>query len=147
VQFFSLQLDDPAELPFADPVEDLAPELTAWERTAAAMMQLDLIISVDTSVAHLAGALGRPVWICLAADPEWRWMLERTDTPWYGSARLFRQPRVGDWSSVFEEVNAELRRLRGTAEGEVGGGRHAEARNDQRRQLRQQARIVSYMRP
>jgi ADP-heptose:LPS heptosyltransferase len=108
VQFFSLQLDDPAELPFADPVEDLAPELTAWERTAAAMMQLDLIISVDTSVAHLAGALGRPVWICLAADPEWRWMLERTDTPWYGSARLFRQPRVGDWVSVFTEVAREL---------------------------------------
>jgi hypothetical protein len=78
---------------------------------------------------------------------EWTRVLERTDTPWYGSARLFRQPRVGDWSSVFEEVAAELRRLRGTAEGEVGGGRHAEARNDQRRQLRHQARIVSYMRP
>jgi hypothetical protein len=111
VRFFSLQLDEPAELPFADQVEDLTPELTAWDQTAGAMMQLDLIISVDTSVAHLAGALGRPLWICLAADPEWRWMLERTDTPWYGSARLSRQSRVGDWGTVFAEVAAELRQV------------------------------------
>jgi hypothetical protein len=112
VRFYSLQLDEPAEFPpFAHRVEDLAPELTAWDRTAAAMMQLDLIISVDTSVAHLAGALGRPVWICLAADPEWRWMLERTDTPGYGSARLFRQTRVGDWSTIFAEIAAELQQL------------------------------------
>jgi hypothetical protein len=76
-----------------------------------AMMELDLIISVDTSVAHLAGALGRPVWICLAALPEWRWMLERTDTPWYGSARLFREVKVGEWPALFAEVAAALRDL------------------------------------
>ena|SRR5438093_1594835 len=70
-------------------IEDLAPELTDWAATAAAMMELDLIISVDSSCAHLAGALGRPVWILLSAVREWRWMLERRDTPWYGSARLY----------------------------------------------------------
>jgi ADP-heptose:LPS heptosyltransferase len=72
------------------------------------MEQLDLIITADTSVAHLAGALGRPVWICLPAAPEWRWMLERSDSPWYGSARLFRQPKVGEWESVFAEVARAL---------------------------------------
>ena len=75
-------------------------------------MQLDLLVSIDSAVANLAGALGRPVWMCLAAVPDNRWMLERTDTPWYGSARLFRQPRAGDWSSVFEDVAAELRQPR-----------------------------------
>jgi hypothetical protein len=69
------------------------------------------VIAVDCSVAHLAGALGRPVWICLPAAPEWRWMLAGVDTQWYGSARLFRQPRAGDWSSVFEGVAAELRQV------------------------------------
>jgi ADP-heptose:LPS heptosyltransferase len=72
------------------------------------MMELELIISVDTSVAHLAGALGRPVWILLSAVPEWRWMLERSDTPWYGSARLFRQHCVGEWPALFAEVAAAL---------------------------------------
>jgi ADP-heptose:LPS heptosyltransferase len=75
------------------------------------MMQLDLTISVDTAVAHLAGALGRPVWICLPATPEWRWMLDRTDTPWYASARLFRQRRAGEWRALFEEVASALREL------------------------------------
>jgi hypothetical protein len=70
--------------------------------------QVPHVIAVDCSVAHLAGALGRPVWICLPAAPEWRWMLKRTDTPWYSSARLFRQPRVGDWVSVFTEVARAL---------------------------------------
>ena len=79
------------------------------------MMALDLIISVDTSVAHLAGALGRPVWILLSAVPEWRWMLERTDTPWYGSARLFRQRRADEWPAIFAEVAAALAdRVEGT---------------------------------
>ena len=110
VTYYSLQLGSGAEQlsPFADRIHDLGPELTSWSRTAAALVELDLIITVDTSVAHLAGALGRPVWICLAAAPEWRWMLDRLDTPWYGSARLFRQPRAGDWASVFAKIAAEL---------------------------------------
>ena len=94
------------------PIHDLGAERRSWRDTAAALMELDLVVAVDCSVAHPARALGRPVWICLPAAPEWRWMLERTDTPWCSSARLFRQPRVGDWSSVFEEVAAEFRRPR-----------------------------------
>ena len=92
-------------------MHDLSPDLTDWTDTAGAMARLDLIISVDPSCAQLAGALGRPVWVCLPAVPEWRWMLEREDTPWYGSARLFRQPEVGDWESVFAAVAQELRGL------------------------------------
>ena len=112
VTFYSLQLGRGAEQvdQTSTPIMDLAPGLTDWARTAAAMMALDLIISVDTSCAHLAGALGRPVWICLPAAPEWRWMLERTDCPWYGSARLFRQRRIGEWPALFAEVAAALER-------------------------------------
>jgi ADP-heptose:LPS heptosyltransferase len=75
------------------------------------MMELDLIISVDTSCAHLAGALGRPLWVLTPASPDWRWMLRRTDSPWYHSARLFRQPMAGDWSTVFDAVTTELQAL------------------------------------
>jgi hypothetical protein len=92
VTFYSLQLgrDAAAEerAALGEVVHDLGSELTSWSATAGVMAQLHLIISVDTSCAHLAGALGRPVWVCLPSAPEWRWMLERTDTPWYGSARL-----------------------------------------------------------
>ena len=113
VSFYSLQLDTGSEQlgTLSGHIEDLAPELTDWAATAAAMMELDLIISVDTSCAHLAGALSRPVWILLSAVPEWRWMLERRDTPWYGSARLYRQERCGDWSGVFAEVARDLAAL------------------------------------
>lgn len=110
VTFYSLQLGRGAEqrLGVETLVHDLSAELTDWSKTAAALMELDLVITVDTSVAHLAGALGRPVWILLASWPEWRWMLERTDSPWYGSARLFRQRRVGEWPALLAEVAKEL---------------------------------------
>jgi tetratricopeptide (TPR) repeat protein len=76
--------------------------------TAAIMMNLDLVITVDTSIGHLAGALGVPVWIALGYSPDWRWMLGRSDTPWYPSARLFRQPRPGDWDGVFRQLAEAL---------------------------------------
>ena len=69
---------------------------------------LDLVIAVDTGVAHLAGALGRPVWILLPFNAEWRWLADRDDSPWYPSARLFRQPAVDDWDSVIDRVRREL---------------------------------------
>jgi Flp pilus assembly protein TadD len=87
----------------------LGEELADFLDTAALILELDLVISVDTAVAHLAGALGRPVWTLLPFIPDWRWMLERADTPWYPTMRLFRQPAPGDWRSVFKQVAQELK--------------------------------------
>jgi len=70
-----------------------------------------LIITVDTSVAHLAGALGKPTWIMLAHVPDWRWLLEGTDCPWYPTAKLYRQPKAGDWSSVIKSISEDLDRF------------------------------------
>ena len=89
-------------------VANLGPQLADFSDTAAVIAQLDLVISVDTSVAHLAGALGKPVWVLLPFCPDWRWLLDRDDSPWYPTARLFRQPRIGDWDSVIEYVRREL---------------------------------------
>jgi ADP-heptose:LPS heptosyltransferase len=72
---------------------------------------LDVLISVDTSVVHLAGALGLPVWVMLAYTPDWRWLLDRQDSPWYPSARLFRQGAERDWSVVTGQLHAALRAL------------------------------------
>ena len=69
---------------------------------------MDMVITVDTSVAHLAGALGKPVWILLPLNRDWRWLLERSDTPWYDSATLFRQTQLGDWDSVLSDVSRRL---------------------------------------
>jgi tetratricopeptide (TPR) repeat protein len=90
---------------------DLAPELHDFVDTAAALETLDLVITVDSAVAHLAGGLGRPAWVLLPFMPDWRWMLQRGDSPWYPSVRLFRQPAPGDWASVFEEVAVALGRF------------------------------------
>lgn len=83
-------------------------ELNDFSDTAALIAEMDLVISVDTSVAHLAGALGKPVWILLPFAPDYRWMMDRDDSPWYPTARLFRQPRIQDWTSVMSKVAAEL---------------------------------------
>ena len=74
-------------------------------------MEVNLVITVDTMLAHLAGALGRPVWTLLAFAPDMRWMLKRPDTPWYPTMRLFRQPKPNDWAGVFREVRRELKAL------------------------------------
>ncbi|MGO9471288.1 MAG: tetratricopeptide repeat protein [Isosphaeraceae bacterium] len=78
---------------------------------AAVMKNLDLVISVDSAVAHLAGALGVPAWVALPFAPDWRWLVEREDSPWYPTMRLFRQSRPGDWAGVFERITGELQRL------------------------------------
>ena len=90
---------------------DLSARLTNYAETAALIAALDLLITVDTSVAHVAGALGKPAWVMLPYAPDWRWLLGRNDSPWYASLRLFRQPAPGDWHSVIEAVAAELAHL------------------------------------
>ena len=82
--------------------------------TAAIILNLDLVIAVDTMVAHLAGALGKPVWVLLASSPEWRWMLGREDSPWYPTARLFRQTRLGEWNDVMARVVEALQDVVGS---------------------------------
>ena len=110
---FSLQKlrdDTPANLrSVPDGAVDLSALLTDFADTAAAIQCLDLVITADTSVAHLAGALGKPVWTMLSKVPDWRWMLARADTPWYPSMRLYRQPNAGDWQSVADSVAADLK--------------------------------------
>ena len=88
---------------------DFTAELGDFADTAALMVNLDLVISVDTAVAHLAGALGRPVWTLLPNVPDWRWLLEREDCPWYPTMRLFRQPQTKDWADVMQRVAEELK--------------------------------------
>jgi tetratricopeptide (TPR) repeat protein len=113
ITFVSLQKDvrsDDAELLKArKDILRFDGELTDFAETAGLISQLDLVISVDTSVAHLAGALGKPVWLLLPFVPDWRWLLDREDSPWYPSLRLFRQPQRDDWSSVFAKIEQELR--------------------------------------
>lgn len=112
VELFSLQMGKERQLEsvFGPSVTDLAPQIKTWSDTAAFMKNMDLIISVDTSVAHMAGALGCDVWTLLPFMPDWRWQLERTDSPWYPTMRLFRQPQFGDWESVFDEVLTAVRK-------------------------------------
>jgi tetratricopeptide (TPR) repeat protein len=115
IEFFSLQLGPGAaqlaEFPTA-PIFDHTRLLSDFADTAALMSELDLVISVDTAVAHLAGALGRPVWTLISYVPDWRWGLEGEETPWYPTMRLFRQPALDDWDSVIQRVKDELGRLR-----------------------------------
>jgi tetratricopeptide (TPR) repeat protein len=114
VSWFSLQVGDRSgdilSLGGAK-ITDLSPWLADFAETAAAICRLELVISVDTSVAHLAGALGRPIWLLLRYPPEWRWLLEREDSPWYPTARLFRQRCAGDWPGVAREVAAALAQI------------------------------------
>jgi tetratricopeptide (TPR) repeat protein len=117
IEFFSLQKGQPAESELAELISnrwsgpdliDVTHELHDFSDTAALIEHLDLVISVDTSTAHLAGALGKPVWILLRFDSCWRWLLERADSPWYPTARLYRQASPGDWDAVIERVNRDL---------------------------------------
>jgi tetratricopeptide (TPR) repeat protein len=95
-------------------IVQLGKEISDFQDAAAIVMSLDLIISVDTSVVHLAGALARPVWVLLPFNPDWRWLLGRTDSPWYPTAKLFRQTKDGDWASVITSVCEELKKQLGT---------------------------------
>ena len=85
-------------------MRNTAASVTDFADTAALVSALDLVLTVDTAVAHLAGALGTPVWLLLPYTPDWRWLLERSDNPWYPTMRLFRQRRFGDWAEVFARI-------------------------------------------
>jgi tetratricopeptide (TPR) repeat protein len=91
--------------------EDFDAGTHAFVDAAAAIGLLDLVVTCDTSIAHLAGALGRPVWVALKKDAEWRWLRDRTDSPWYPTMRLFRQPEIGDWVAIFAEMADACTRL------------------------------------
>lgn len=116
VELYGLQVGPEAaqlaDIPFGARVTDLSARLTDFHDTAAAIMALDLVLTIDTSVAHLAGALGRPVWVMLSKGGDWRYLEGRADSPWYPTMRLFRQPEAGDWASVVEAVGAALRERR-----------------------------------
>jgi Flp pilus assembly protein TadD len=112
VRFISLQKGEGAEdltrLPSDIKIEDFTGQLNDFADTAGLIASLDLVISVDTAVAHLAGALGRPVWTLLPSWPDWRWMRQREDSPWYPTMRLFRQKEPGNWNEVIGRVRGEL---------------------------------------
>jgi hypothetical protein len=112
IQWVSLQkeipLSDRAPVDVSEHLKQVS--LDDFAATAEQALNLDLVISVDTSVAHLAGALNVPVWILLARASDWRWLLDRDDSPWYPSARLFRQRQAGDWNEVIRQVREELKR-------------------------------------
>jgi hypothetical protein len=113
--FVSLQLGPPASqiqlLPDGAGLRDVSSRLQEWSDTAALIAGLDLVIAVDTAVAHLAGALGTPVWLLNRFDSCWRWLLNRDDSPWYPSMRLFRQTTAGDWDGVITRASHALRKL------------------------------------
>jgi tetratricopeptide (TPR) repeat protein len=124
VTFFSLQkglgLEELPLLPSQYSLIELGSQFQDFTDTAWAIFQLDLIICVDTAVAHLAGALAKPTWVLLPFVPDWRWFLGRSDSPWYPTVRLFRQPQWGDWYSVVAQVAEALHLFRKTkAEGQL----------------------------
>ena len=110
VRLFSLQKGDGrnscAALAGQFPVTDLGSRFGDLADTAAALVNLDLVVTVDTALAHLAGALGVPVWVAVPVAPDWRWLLGREDSPWYPSMRLFRQIRSGAWAETFTRGGA-----------------------------------------
>jgi len=110
VTFYSLQQDQsPPQLPGLNLIDRTA-ELKSFSDAAAMIANLDLVISADTALAHLAGALGKPTWLMLPFSPDWRWLLKREDSPWYPTMRLFRQPQLDDWEPVIGRIAGELNR-------------------------------------
>ena len=115
IAFYSLQKGPKAaeinQISEPVPLQDLSSQLNDFADTAAVIAQLDLVITVDTAVAHLAGAMGKPVWVLLGYNPDWRWMCDREDSPWYPSVRLFRQNSPGNWQEMLARVREALKQL------------------------------------
>ena len=114
-RYFSLQKDfrhgEKDILDVNSQIVRVDPDINDFQDTAAIMMSLDLVLSCDTSIAHLAGALGKPIWVLLSFNPDWRWLLDRSDLRWHPTARLFRQTRRGEWSTVIDDICAELEKV------------------------------------
>jgi hypothetical protein len=112
VRYFSLQKGPAGQQanhpPAGMDLLDHTDNLTTMAETAALISNLDLVITVDTSIAHLAGAMGKRTWVLLAFVPAWQWLVDRDDSPWYPTAELFRQPAMGDWASVIDRVADRL---------------------------------------
>ena len=110
IRWVSLQIDANSEelSQWPTEIEDWGSRLKSFAETAKALERIDLLVTVDTAMAHLAGAMQRPVWTMLAHTPDWRWHLDRNDSPWYSSMKLFRQQSWGDWDSVVEQIRSEL---------------------------------------
>ena len=117
IDFFSLQMDggndDIKAHGLSETITDLSADIKDFADTAALVNALDLVITVDSAVAHLAGSMGKPVWVMLSSVPEWRWQLKRTDSPWYPSLRLFRQRTLNDWAGVVDDVRLALAKKTG----------------------------------
>ncbi|QWV95598.1 tetratricopeptide repeat protein [Geomonas oryzisoli] len=135
VRFYSLQVGARGDLSAIMPVTDLAPAIRDYADTAALAGRLDLVLSADTSVAHLCGALGLPVWLLVPFVPDWRWLTGRDDSPWYPTMRLFRQNAPGDWDSVLQRVARALGELLAARRGDLRAAadpvRQAERYNDE----------------
>ena len=116
VRLHSVQVGPPAAELAGRPeaIRDLSPDIHDFLDTARLLAGMDLVVTVDTSIAHLAGALARPTWILLPEQADWRWLVGREDSPWYPTARLFRQARPGDWPGVADRVRTALERLAGS---------------------------------
>lgn len=116
ITLFSIQKgpteSDALNPPEGMPIVSLSPEIRDFEDTAAILAEVDLLISIDSSPVHLAGALGRPAWVMLPLLPDWRWLQARDDSPWYPSVRLFRQDQWGDWAGAISKVASALSELR-----------------------------------
>jgi ADP-heptose:LPS heptosyltransferase len=114
-RFVSLQKDMPRQdVPTVKDfpgLVDLSKDFADFDDTAAVISNLDLVITIDSAVAHLAGALGARVWMMTPQPSDWRWLLERNDSPWYPTLRLFRQPRAGAWNEVMAAIRQELQKL------------------------------------
>jgi tetratricopeptide (TPR) repeat protein len=124
-RFYSLQKGQGSDGAQTLGLTDWTGELASFADTAALVACLDLVVTADTAVAHLAGALGKPVWLLTPFAPDWRWLLERTDSPWYPTMRLFRQRRAGDWGEVVEAVRAALAGDSASAAAPPAGGEGA----------------------
>lgn len=107
IAWYGFQREEGIAQPFSS-VCNLGPKLSNFSDSAFALQHMDLLITVDTAIAHLAGALGVPALVLLTHKPDWRWMLERSDTPWYPTLRLYRQPQPGDWKSVIQKIQLDL---------------------------------------